>query len=209
MSTFRLLRRLTLAVGCVLVLATAWAALNARHVAACSPMPGFDAVRDADVIVAGRVTTWARLGRQPGLSSDGARITMAVDRVYKGSVSTPFTFEASIGSGSTCDLFDHDPKGTYIVIGATHSTDGMHRSSLLYRFFLGSGPNDPLYESSVGPIAASLGSGEEPTVGADAEAGGSGGDWTRTVLLTVLTVAVLGLLSGVLLLRRRDRLPWR
>ncbi|MBK7124795.1 MAG: hypothetical protein IPH65_02565 [Dehalococcoidia bacterium] len=169
---------------------------------ACS-CPDCDVVRDAEVIVGGRILSW-----QPSeipSPFDGApvylpiELDLRVDRVFKGSApgkvemvdfasygngkdtgeyQAPDRITWS-GAGGACGAFDEDPRGKYIVIGFTPRYPW--QANRLQVLFLGDEPSGERYEWAMARLAP-LGGPYPPAAGnsaadADAATDQASNDW--------------------------------
>jgi hypothetical protein len=135
--------------------------LNAPAAFACSYDADFDPVRDSEVIVGGRFVGWEliedaiRWDPKRGMNPpddprfygpyDPIRLSMAVDRVYKGTAPANVEMVSGntynggqwIGSSGACGAFDSDPTRRYAILGLTTDKYGRYHPSLGRVFFLG------------------------------------------------------------------------
>lgn len=150
--------------------------VNTELVHACS-CTDCDVVRDAPVIIGGRVTGWEPTGEEhpvPGSGFVPIVFDVAVERVYKGAAERDIRVldYASLsdrpagwfGASGACGKFDQDPAGQYVIMGVEPAQDapGYFVGSRLWVLFLADEPDGEWYERALarlGPYAPAAGSG--------------------------------------------------
>ncbi len=130
-------------------------ALVSRSALACSGGGDFDAVRDSEVSVAGRVTSWERTTVDTGENFNPLVpifLRFDVQEVWKGGGPAPTEFvdltslailsldgtrTAWMGGGGACGVFDEEPTGQYLILGLNHDPGGIWRPNRLLVFYRG------------------------------------------------------------------------
>jgi hypothetical protein len=131
-----------------------WPLMVPRGVYACSAGDDFNPVESSEVVVAGYVTGWDEVSSPAGPPTyQPVRLTIQVDRMLKGAAQD-FLYVYDVaslinqsqrqmsghwaGGGGACGAFDADPKGKYVVLGLSRSSeDGSLRTNRLRTFFVG------------------------------------------------------------------------
>jgi hypothetical protein len=175
---------------------------TARPAFACSAGPDFDPLADATLIVAGRISGWELEPPEAGMVA--VRVTMTVERTYKGQPTAPLVFldhgsqfaaeqaavqypGLSAGIGG-CSIFEaDDPTGRYAVLGLMRREDGALVANRLLTFFLGDAPHGPAYDQGIARLAA-IGPARLPVTGTGGEAGS--GTPSTTPSITVIPTLV-------------------
>jgi hypothetical protein len=135
-----------------------------RTAYACSAGDDFDPIASSEVIVAGRVTSWAELPgipsplNVPGKGSGDYRtigVVIEVDLTLKGeplkkvTAIDSYMFAGSRWVGTSCAIFDADPTGRYVVLGLWRGEDGYRHLDGLRTFFIGEQPAGEGYERAL------------------------------------------------------------
>lgn len=159
-------------------------------VSACS-CPDCDPVRDASIIVGGRIGNWQRISiERPPETSSLAPISfeLTVEHVYKGSAPPSLTLIdlASLdayssdenptwaGGSGACGSFDWDPTGQYLiaVISPSSHVPGAYGVSRIGTFYIGDAPEGEWYERALARLAP-LGPPSPPNAGNSPPPGGA------------------------------------
>ena len=205
------MRSLLLAV-LILCASAIGATLRVTGANGCSCGPDCDSnIDDADLIVEGRINSWARVDGYPKL---GDYLPIAVDlqvsRTFKGSPAAEVTLVngASLyptsqdgtktgwgGSGGACGSFDEDPTGLYLIAGVYRDEFGNYRMNRTPTMFLGRSASGPNYEFAVARAARAIGA---PSSGnAKVLAGtGTGGGIVDAFEVGFIAVGVIMLAAG-------------
>ncbi len=181
---------------------------------ACSAGPDFNAVNEADIIVAGRITEWQPLGSGADDTFTPILLNMRVDQALKGSASGQLQFEdrASLqgnpattfqwaGSSGACGAFDSDPAGAYVILGLTQNERGNYQSNRLMVFFIGADPSGAAYNAAVARLTGSSTPAASPATPATPQTlpdtGLDASAWMReSVVAGVLVLAAGALVAG-------------
>ena len=143
---------------------------------ACS-CPDCDLVRDSEIIVGGRVLSWAPAEPPHGFdSSTVVNLAFRTEQVFKGDGPRELVvFEGAIhsqtdgtdrwlGPSSSCGRIEIDPTGYYFVLGLTSVSDGRFSISGPAVFFMGPEPEGELYSNALAYLSV-LGSPRPPSAG--------------------------------------------
>ena len=179
---------------------------------ACS-CPDCDLVRDSEIIVGGRVLSWAPAEPPHGLdSSTVVNLAFRTEQVFKGDGPRELVvFEGAIhsqtdgtdrwlGPSSSCGRIEIDPTGYYFVLGLTSGPDGRFSISGPAVFFMGPEPEGELYSNTLAYLSA-LGSPRPPSAGNSPPAAPT--PIPAPLLLLVGAVSGLLLMVGLVIRSRR------
>ncbi len=208
-----------------MVMGVAVLSTQTTPVHACSAGPDFDPVLESDVIVEGRFLSWElapEANRTPIFL--GVKINMAVERVWKGAVSSdvislvdrntlerlPGATEVRwIGSSGSCGAFNFDPTGRYGIMGLSQLGDGTYMPSLLKVFFIadepdgkGDQPRPNTYQEAIDTLQSHLQLTSLPALGT----GPAPSTSTSNITLSVAALGVALLLAS-LSIRYMSRRP--
>lgn len=139
---------------------------------ACSVVPRWDPIEDAENIVAGRFTGWELAGKTDPLSLFApVRVHMRVERVFKGQAPPELDIvdSASLkvydhepryvwaGYSGSCGTFDFDPTGLYGIISVSDADgDGTFGSWTFGWLYVGEEPEGERYDEPVSRLESEL-----------------------------------------------------
>jgi hypothetical protein len=144
------------ALAAIAFAAVAFLASPATPAAACTPVPGYDAIQSSPLIVEGRVLGWHDVGNTQ------IQYELAVDRVLKGDATHAGTtlqvrdfgsYDRGqwVTSGGLCGTFAGDPTGNWVVMGLSMQ-DGSWRSELRTSLYNAPQPGSSGYDETIARI---------------------------------------------------------